>query len=380
MGSPNNPELDPSTTTLAHVAEDAGYRTGLFGKWHLGQGVTPSDWSSGESWSDHYDEMIEADFGTAILGWNTFYGTVASIGDAGYYDWTEIKSVYRWDSHVMPLEQTEYATQVTTDRALQWINNRSGNWLAVVNYHAPHEPLEAPPAGCGYTEDTSSDLATYQAMTECLDMEIGVLLDGIPDLDETVIFFVGDNGTHASVAEDLFDDGRGKGTVYENGVRVPLLVTDGADWLEATTGVMATGPSLVATPGTVISDPVQVLDLFATVAEITGGDGSSGVDSVSLAGATRHGRIATPRPVYTEQFRTETGAAAIRVGDWKLVVNASPVMGCRNSYELYNLAVDRFETTDLASIEVTTLAVLKTQLDSLLATGDSPWLDLPDCS
>jgi arylsulfatase A-like enzyme len=380
VGSPNDPDLDVTATTLAHVAQDAGYASGMFGKWHLGMGESPASWTPGETYADHHDEQMIAGVAPRALGWDRFFGTVESRGSESYYAWTELNAMYRRPDHILPLARTDYATGVTTDRALDWITDQGGPWLAVVNYHAPHQPLEAPPASCGYTGDTSSDLAIFQAMTECLDQEIGVLLDGIDDLGETVVIFLGDNGTHSDSAEDVFDDGRGKGSVYENGVRVPLIITQGADGIEATTGTVATGPSIVGTPGITVSDPVLALDIFATVAAITGGDGSSGVDSISLEGATRFGAMPTSRPIYTEQFREVTGAAALRIDHWKLVVNASPQLGCRTGYELYQLSVDRFETHDLAAKETAVLAVMQAQLDTLLATGTSPWLDIPDCS
>ncbi len=377
VGAPDTPDLDLSATTLAHVATDAGYSSGLFGKWHLGEGELPAAWAEGESWTDYLNEFIAVELPAKGLGYPAFFGTISSIGDAGYYDWLELRSVDRWNAHAIATERTSYATEVTTDRALNWIDKRTGPWLAVVNYHAPHGPLEAPPSGCGYTGDTSSDLATFQAMTECLDMEIGRLLDGIGDLHDTVVIFMADNGSQKDIAEDLFDDGQGKGSVYETGLRVPLIITDGKDWLEAISGHALTGPNIVGTPGTVVTDPVHTTDLFATIADIMGGDDSTGTDSHTLTWATRFGSLKSPRSVYSEQYRSQTGAAALRSGDWKLIVQASPVMGCRTSYELYDLATDRFEATDLSATEPTQLTAMIAELDTLVS---GQWLDLPDCS
>ncbi len=389
IGKAGSSTLGLDETTIAHVAADAGYATGMFGKWHLGDEVEPGDWEEGESWADHLDEAVAVEFPSTTLGWSVFRGTKADldVGEwSGYYDWMRLTATTRDQPQVVPSGESRYATLQTTDDALDWIDRQSGPWLALVNYHAPHTPLEAPPPSCGYgTARPQGDLQTYQAKAECLDAEIGRLLEGIDQLPSTVVFLMGDNGTDHMAVEDVFDDDRNKGTLYESGIRVPLIVADGYDYLstlgEEPWGREPTGGGRVLDPGREIADPVHVLDTFATVADLVGGDKSSGVDSVSLLPLMRDGPGVIRQTVYSDLFSADSGAAAIRKNAHKLIVSVGGGEGslCRYKYELYNVVSDRFEEQDLASNESGIFDDLLEELDALLATHEGAWLDLPDC-
>jgi hypothetical protein len=109
----------------------------------------------------------------------------------------------------------------------------------------------------------------YQALVEDMDIKIGALLDGIDDetLDDTLIIVFGDNGTPGqdngtadTIQESIFNvAGRGKATVYENGVRVPLIVADGKSWRRG-----IAGPTITA-PGRTVDARVNTLDIFNTL-------------------------------------------------------------------------------------------------------------------
>jgi len=104
-------------------------------------------------------------------------------------------------------------------------------WLA---YVAPHSPFHLPPEDL-HTQDLSGDANDirdnprdyYLAAVEAMDTEIGRLLDAMPadTLDNTMIVFIGDNGTPRSVIDvAAFERTHGKGSLYEGGMRVPLVV------------------------------------------------------------------------------------------------------------------------------------------------------------
>jgi arylsulfatase A-like enzyme len=174
--------------------------------------------------------------------------------------------------------------------------------------------------------------------------------------------------------------------VYETGVKVPLLVTDGQHYLEqqaceasgATSCTYSAG--LITSPGRKVDASVQTLDLFATLGAAGGGTVSTGTDAVSFAPcftSTSTRCVSTSRTLYTEAFTQDvdgtlaSGMAAVRVQKNKLVAKYDAANACM-TYELYALARDPFERRNLATVSssATTLASLKTTLSGLAV----PWM------
>ncbi len=390
VGTPINPELELSDTTIAEAMSAAGYRAGLLGKWHLGEG---DSLAHGEEWTDYVGEDIPATAPPIEHGFNFYagnlWGQLNNNGYTGYSDWLQVSSIGTSATDSRVAEMTNHATQYQATRAIQWINLQQDPWLFVLALNAPHHPLENPPESCAYTSgEPSTDHERYRAMVECMDIEIGNLLKGIDDLDDTLIVFVGDNGTDLHVAEGVFDDGRGKATLYESGIRVPMIVTDGRSWLAEEPEYQKNqdwfhSTTWVAEPGMELADPVGVVDLFATFTEIAGASAASAVDSVSLVPLLGETQGDAPAFSYTELYRPEgTGSAALRKGAFKLIVSVSEQGGqnCRDGNELYNVVSDRFELEDISSSKPAILNNLMSELDELIATETGNWLDVEDCS
>jgi arylsulfatase A-like enzyme len=408
-------------TTSGTIASDRGYATAMFGKWHLGNNGTPDDFESGD-WEDNLNVIVDHTLHPQSHGFHTFkgtlHGTLDSGGTGGYTDWLMHRGSYCEGcdpEHTSSAKaESRYATIVTTMEAWKWANHQTEPWYMVVSYHAPHTPLEMPPETCTYSDawDETEDKAVYAAMVECLDLQIGQLFDNLHDLDNTVVIFVGDNGTEHFYAEDIFADRRGKTTVYESGVRVPLMITHGAALEEARaasavaaagagdTGVDAgdTGGAeealvlsrttarlvepLTASPGRTINAPVQVTDLFSTVVDLVGGDDSTGPDGVSLLPLMQETSAEVHDWIYTETFSETHGQLAVREGDWKLLAWAVEDDGgglCFSAYELFNLSLDRLEETDLFDSEPEVAASLLAHVAELAASDSDAWINAPDC-
>jgi arylsulfatase B len=233
-----------------------------------------------------------------------------------------------------------YATTRTIDDALAWLARQRANWFCYVALNAPHLPYQVPPPHLhSYTlrNNSSNVKLTYKAMIEALDTELGRLLSGI-DESRTTVIFVGDNGGEDRIIEPPFDPQRAKGTVYEGGVWVPLIVA---------------GPG-VTSPGRAEHAIVNVVDLYSTIVELMGGQQETGVDSVSLVPYLRR-RNAAPRRrfSYTETFNTPSGvetedatfARAIRDQRFKLVQLGTGTDITEEHF--YDLRNDRYETIDL---------------------------------
>lgn len=262
-----------------------------------------------------------------------------------------------------------YQTTETVDDAMWFASHLEPPWFLFVSPNAVHLPSMAPPPHLCSDDPTCScsGLQTLLAervrsMVEALDTELGRLFAYVRALDpETMIIFVGDNGTEATVTGGqpggCFDPLRSKGTVFEGGVRVPLIVN---------------GPGVSVGE---VTAPVALTDLYATVLEL-GGRRSRAEDSVSLVPYLAGDPTPRRETVYTERFspngdfaQATTHQQAIRNATHKLIrlrfADGSIVE------RMYDLAADPCETTDLlpaapgSEVEASYLALI----DELTALG-----------
>ncbi len=308
------------------------YSTAAFGKWHLG-GV-----SNGEALSPN------------LAGYTRFEGTLFNLGaPKSYFHWVKITDGRESIS-------TRYATTETVDSALRWIESAPEPWFAYVAFHAVHNPLHAPPREL-HTQDVSAEAlrldrgrAWINAMLEATDREIGRLIEGLrPELRRrTVILFMSDNGTASGWS---YPADRAKGSLYEGGIRVPLIVSG----------------HIVRAPGSESSALVSLTDIFATLAELGGVDRSAlqatgPRDSVSLVPYLRDpGARSRRSTVYSEKFypngtRSAVWSYAIRDDRYKLIrIHGTPPRIRRvHTYpfisgpeRLYDLEEDPGETKSL---------------------------------
>ncbi|MBL8755102.1 MAG: sulfatase-like hydrolase/transferase, partial [Planctomycetes bacterium] len=199
----NDAGLAATETLLPEVLAPAGIHTALIGKWHLGD-----------------------DLGAATPtaeGFGLFTGALQGALN-NYFNWPKVENGTTSLS-------TTYATTDCVDEALAFVGSTSQPWFLMLAFHAGHTPLHAPPAGLHTQNLTGLDPQTtpvpfYKAMVEAMDTELGRLLATMPPAvrANTNIVFLGDNGTASQVVQAPFDPQRSKGTVYQGGVKVPLIV------------------------------------------------------------------------------------------------------------------------------------------------------------
>ena len=285
------PAVMPSTTqTLQQRLKQAdiprAYTSGVFGKWHLG-GHNP-------------DQNHPASFGV-----DHYAGNLFNLDN--YFQWTMTENGQR------RTEKTYHTTKVT-DLAIQFMQrNQGAPWFNWVAYSAPHTPFHNPPANLVSNGATASDNAgQYRLMVEAMDTEIGRLIENIPaaDRDNTVIVFLGDNGTPRRVAHgNVFDRTHVKGSLFEGGIRTPLIV--------------AGGP--VRKAGMRESSLVNATDFFATFVDFAkGGNGLQNIpsNSVSFKGLLDGTATTTRRYNYSEwRSRNSEISWAIRDAQYKAVLH-----------------------------------------------------------
>lgn len=242
LNTPNlGPSLDEFSLPMALRAHpQTPYATAAIGKWHL------ADTENG--WTEHPN----------LFGFDHSQGPFGGIPES-YFAWNKLTNgVWSVETGYMPTQKV--------DDALTWIGAQGdAPWFMWLAFNAPHSPFHKPPVDLINTPelrelDPQADPADnpgpyYRAMVEALDSEIGRLLDGIaPDvLENTVVMFIGDNGTDKHVISAPYSEDRAKGTVYQGGIHVPVFMA---------------GPGIAA--GTTSDAMAKTADLFATVIELSG--------------------------------------------------------------------------------------------------------------
>lgn len=253
-------------------------------------------------------------------GFDDFSGSL--FNPRTYVDWPRVTN---------GVETTEavYSTTALVDAALDRIAARPDPWFMWLSFYAPHLPVHVPPAHLHTqtVDDASTVPQLYRAMVESLDTEIGRLLGSIDPtvLARTTVIFIGDNGTYKEAFDFAITPDRAKGSLAEQGTRVPWIVA---------------GPGVVA-PGRETPALAHLVDLLPTVAEVAGVDTSGLVlDGVSLfdvlADPAAPGRRTE---VVTEWFGpngappyTDRDQIAVRGARYKLWTNA--VTGTERMYDL----------------------------------------------
>ncbi len=346
--------LPHEEVTLAETLREAGYHTIHVGKWHLGEAT-------------HYPETQGFDVNIGGTLWGApptyFYPYRARFGSGG-----EFRYVPRLEWG----EEGEYLTDRLTTEALKAVE-RAGKrpFFLHLAHHAVHTPIQAKPAAVArWTSKVDARLRHrnpgYAAMVESLDENVGRLLDRLDELglaETTVVVFTSDNGGHVSEYAGVRVTNNhplrsGKGSLYEGGIRVPLIVR----W-----------PGVIP-PGSVCDQPVISNDIYYTLLEIGGAGGRTApgapADGLSLVPLLKDPSAKLARESlfwhYPHYYPTTTPVSAMRAGAWKLLRYYED-----DRVELYNLAEDLGETEDLSRSRPEVAERLRAELDRWLRSVDA---------
>jgi len=315
-------QLENHHITLAEALKDAGYRTAHIGKWHLGgEGFQPQD--SG----------FEKNIG----------GTSAGSPPGGYFLLNNLD--------LPKAKEGEYLTDHLTDRALDTIEEwKDEPFFIYFPFYNVHTPIQGKQELVDYysgkvKEDGIHTNPTFAAMVHSVDENVGRVMAKLKELDlddNTVIVFTSDNGglshrndkaTGICMNTPLR---RGKGSSFEGGTRVPLIVK-----------VPGITPA-----GAVCDTPVCGVDFYPTFLEMAGAKGDAGhnanVDGVSLTSILKDPEAKLGREsIYWHFPHYHAGGdspyAAVRTGDFKLIEYYED-----GSLALYNVEDDPGESKDLA--------------------------------
>jgi arylsulfatase B len=339
--------LDTSEWLMPQCLKEAGYKTAIIGKWHLG----------------HADKK----FWPKQRGFDFQYG--AMIGELDYFTHEE-HGVLDWYRDNEPLREEGYTTQLIGNQAVKLIEEHDAATplYLYLTFNAPHTPYQAPQEYIDRYKDIEDPTRrTYAGMITSLDDEIGRVIDALDKKgirDNTLILFHSDNGgtknaMFAGVMADMSkvkipcDNGpyrEGKGTLYEGATRVCAL----ANW-----------------PGHINAQTndelIHAVDIYPTLAALAGASTakSKPLDGVNVWDAIANGET-SPRTEIV--YNVEPFRAAIRQGDWKLIWRTQ----LPSSVDLYNLAQDPSETTNLAAEHPERVAAMQHRLEVLAKDAAKP--------
>ncbi len=313
--------------TIAEALKDAGYFTAHIGKWHLGD-------------AEHYAETQGFD--------RNIGGSVWGAPQSFFYPYRGDKHFggeYRYVPGLNGGKPGEYLTDRLTDEAIKCIDAaESQPFFLNLWYHSVHTPIEGKPELVEYFQGKLNPAfkhtnATYAAMAKSLDENVGRVLDHLEKrglVESTIVVFFSDNG--GFIRDSITNNHplrSGKGSAYEGGIRVPLIVRY---------------PGSVRA-GTVCHEPVSSIDLYPTLLALTGIEGkpeqNAAMDGRSLAGLLQNPAAKIAREDlffhYPHYYETTTPVSAIVARDWKLIEYFED-----GRVELYHLSEDPGEAHDLA--------------------------------
>ncbi|MFN0077948.1 MAG: sulfatase-like hydrolase/transferase [Prosthecobacter sp.] len=279
-----------------------------------------------------------------VAGWPSYAGPL-SAEVADYYNWTKVVTDGTAGGTSSTAGITTYATTDTVNDAIAFINTQTTAgkpWFSWVALNAPHFPFHKPPTSLLTTQAyidlsgtagdiTANRLSYYNAAVQAMDTEIGRLLASV-DLNVTTVIFIGDNGTDTQVAQSPYSSSKSKGSLYEGGVRVPLIIR---------------GPNVIS-PGRTTDTLVHSVDLYSTILELAGinvATTTAGVtlDSQSLLPVLQNQTVTRPF-AYSELFDTATptsGGEELRDSRYKVIRFNT------GTAEFYDLQVDPYEAVNL---------------------------------
>ncbi len=343
--------------TLAEVLKSAGYATGLFGKWGLGL-----IGSSGHPNRQGFDEC---------------FGYLHQVHAHFYYPSYLVHNDQRY---LLPKNlgrnRVQYSADEIHNRSLEFIRaNRNHPFFAYLAYTIPHTELLVPQDSMdeydgkfdeptpwidsrGHYADQPKPRTAFAAMVSRMDRHVGQVMALLKELeidDNTLVIFSSDNGGQRRGGPDLaFFNGNGrlrgyKGTLYEGGIRVPLI----ARW-----------PGKIM-PSTISAHQCAFWDLLPTLADAASAESPEDVDGISFL-PTLLGQSAQQQQhefLYWEFYRGLPATApvirAVRFGDWKAVQSTENA-----PFELYNLAEDIGETKNVAALHRDTMAQIESFINA----------------
>lgn len=347
------PDLDMSglpsdQATIPSLLAGAGYRTGAFGKWHLGGAADTRPGAHG------FEEFFGHVSGCVDYYSHLFYYPMAFDAGDPTHD--------LWDGEDEVWYNGEYMTELITDLATEFIeNNDDEQFFTFVPYNAPHYPCHAPEEYRDRFKHLEDERQVTAAMIAAVDDGVGRIMDTLErtgQSEDTMVVFTSDHGpsreswNDLSGSEEPFYGGssgpfRGhKTSLLEGGIRVPAIIRYPG----------------VFKGETEYDGLASHIDLLPTIADCCDVGTPDDLDGESLLSPIQND--AEPHRVMYWERTEDWGRCqlAIRDGDWKLIINGRDIESDPEEVHLSHLARDRGESTNRADAEPERVANLADEL------------------
>jgi arylsulfatase A-like enzyme len=332
---------------LSQSLKEAGYRTAIVGKWHLG----------------HADRK----YWPRQRGFDYQYGPL--LGEIDYFTHSA-HGVRDWFRNNQPVKEQGYVTHLLGRDAVKLIEGHDPKTplFLYLAFTAPHSPYQAPKEYLDrYAHIKDKDRRAYAAMITAMDDQIGAVVKALDKRgmrDKTLIVFQSDNGgprdarftgeidmSKSVIPADNGPYREGKGTLYEGGTRVAAL----ANWPGRIPG------------GAAIEQSMHIVDMHATILRLAGArpDPAKPLDGLDMWPTLAEGK---PSPRTEVVYGIEPFRAALRQGDWKLVWQAT----LPAKIELFNLAQDVGEKNNLAAANAQKVAEMQERINALAEEAVAP--------
>ena len=309
--------INTTETSIQQFLDDGtsnAYASAVIGKWHL---------------SNSAEDPI-------TMGID-YYAGLLTGGVQSYTNWNLTENGITSNS-------TEYTTSKFTDLAIEWVDKQPKPWFLWLAFNAPHTPFHLAPTNLHSQGNLLTDAASidanptpyYMSAIEAMDSEIGRFLSSltIEERANTVIIFVGDNGTPNKVTQYPYSRSKSKNSLYQGGVNVPMVVSG--------VGVTRTNVQDAAL--------ISTTDLFSTIASLAGISTSSRENSTSFYPLLTSSSASTREYAYTEISNNGIGYA-IRNATYKLIKYES------GTEEFYKLTTDAYENSNLIGTTLSSEAI-----------------------
>jgi len=336
--------------TLAQALRHAGYFTAIIGKWHLGH--------------------FQREYLPTMRGFDHQYGHYngaldyfTHIRDGGF-DWHRNDKVNRDEG---------YTTTLLGDEAVRLIDKHDPKtpMFLYMPFNAPHTPLQALPEHLKHYEHVKDKTRrTYSAMVHAVDEQIGRIIAALEKkgmLENTIIIFSSDNGGPIALGATNGILRGGKAGLYQGGV----ISASFAAWPGRIKG------------GTTIAEPMHMIDWYPTLIKRAGGslEQKLPIDGIDIWPVLTEGKKSPHEDIL---INVTPNGGALRKGDWKIILNGNAKddpdgklepkkkKKTGDAVELYNLAKDPSEKTNLAAMEPDRVRDLRARLDGYARQAVAP--------
>ena len=310
--------LPAGQTTVARMLQNAGYATGGFGKWGLGNPETTgvAEKQGFDVFFGYYDQKHAHDHYTDYLIRNS---VKVPIGQSGKHTWAD------------------YAPTRIANETLSFIEqNKDRPFFCYAAWTPPHGDFAIPENPVFGEKTWTEEVRNYAAMVALVDKDVGRVMQKLKDLgidNKTLVIFSSDNGANPEFIESLGSTGglRGyKRLLYEGGMRTPFI----ARW-----------PGKIQ-PGTTSDVLTSFVDFLPTAADLVGVPAPKGLDGHSIAPTLLgKGQQVPHESLYFEIYEPYF-QQAVRMGDWK-----GYRLGTKAPLELYDLKADPVEKQNIAAAQ-----------------------------